>query len=967
MRKTQFDILLIARRRARMSPTRTIRGRVPGSGPVGLGLGALLAVLVVAGVLAAVFLYASVTANLPSPDRLEELLAPGKGLLAQPTRLYDRGGARVIYTLENPGIPRRWLSLDLTATEHFSPLLVQVFVSADDPTFWRNAGVTWASLTSTVPVTIAEKLVDRLVLDQEPPSWQRALRMRLLAAQITQRYGRAQVLEWYLNSQSFGHLTFGAESAARLYLNKSAANLTLAEAALLVAVEQAPALNPLDAPKAAQERQAVVLDLLLERGAINDKEYLKARAEQLRFAPAPAYPREPAGSFARLVLSELEERIGRERLERGGLRVFTTLDYDLQQDLDCAARAHLLRLQGKTGTPARADGKPCDIAHLLPPQPAPDPALPANLLAGAVALDLQKGEVLAYTGAMDSAGQPQTAVYQPGSLLTPFVALAGFARGYGPASLAWDIPNSLPAGLAGHQNPSGRFHGPVRLRIALANDYLAPIAQLLDTIGPATVWQLAGPLGLTGLDSPSGQRADELIYGGGSASLLEIAQAYATLANGGAQVGSGVSSTENGSARGGLPPVTVQLVQGNDGQVLLVEPGAQSVTVLDAPLAYLAHDVLADEAARKPAPGFRDPLEIGRPSAGKLGWSDEGRQVWTVGYTPQRLAITWLGLPDGETGAKLDPRMAAGLWNALMQTATRGLPLAGWREPRGISHLDVCDPSGLLPTDACPNVVSEIFLNGSEPTETDTLYQKVQINRETGHLATVYTPPALIEEKTFLIPPPEAQSWAEASGLPKPPEGYDAIVSSLPGDHVALASPAPFSFLKGKIQVTGTAAGEGFASYRLMVGQGLNPQSWVQIGESDQRVEGKGGSLGTWDTSGLDGLQALRLQVVREDHRVDTYTVQVTVDNIPPEAEITYPEPGQTVSSGTVALQAEAQDNIGLTRVEFYIDGILVGTRAAGPYTVLWSSRPGKHTFTVKAYDGAGNAGSAKAVEFECK
>jgi membrane peptidoglycan carboxypeptidase len=962
LRNRQLTNGWIARRRA--------RNRAPGwsqhAEHAGLGLALILVAVFAGALLAAGFVYARVTANLPPAGRLQELLTPGTGLLAQPTRLYDRSGQHVIYTLENPGISRRSLPLDPEKPEHFSPLLVQMIVAADDPSFWRHAGVTIKSLPSQTPVTIAEKLVDRFLLDQEPPSWQRAVRMHLLAAQITAHYGRGQVLEWYLNSIPFGHTAYGADSAAQLYLNKPATDLSLAETALLIAVEQAPALNPLDSPKAALERQAAVLDTLLTSGFINDMDYMRARAAQLRLRPDLVSPPEPAGAYARLVLNELEGRISRERLERGGLRIFTTLDYDLQLNLDCAARTQLLRLQNKRGTPSRADGQPCSTAGLLPPQPANTATVPDGVLASAVVLDLQKGEVLGYVGPLTADGKSGAVIYQPGSLLTPYVALAGFSRGIGPASMVWDIPSSLPKDLNGQANPDERFHGPARMRLAIANDYLAPIAQLLEQIGSQTVWRLAAPLGLTGLDGSDQGKQGEVIYRGGNVSLLEMAQSYAVLSNLGVEVGSAVTGLDELEAGSGLRPVTVQLVQANDGQVLMVEPGAQSVAVLDAPLAYLVHNILADDDARRSTSGFRDTLDIGRPSAGKLGVADGGRQVWTAGYTPQRLAVTWLGLPGGETTAKLDSHIAAGLWNAAMRTATNGLPAAGWREPQGISHVEVCDPSGLLPSAACPNRVSEVFLNGNEPVEVDSLYRLVQINRESGRLATAFTPPALIDEKTFMIPPTEAEQWAKENKIPQPPSDYDPVLDSSPSKDCSIYEPNPFTFVHDRVTVNGTAAGDGFASYRLEVGSGLNPQQWLLVGqETSQPVQN--GKLGEWDTTGLDGLYTIRLEVTRADNSVELDSVQVTVDNTSPEVKVLIPQSGQTLRSGEGTLQVSATDNLDVTRVEVFIDGIMIGSRSAAPYSIFWNAIPGKHTMTVKAFDAAGNVGETQPVEFEVK
>ncbi len=907
----------------------------------------LVGVLLAAVVLAGALLWVNLTAGLPAPERLTALLDPGRGTLLQPTRLYYRDGQTPLYSLENPGIPRRYLWLDPQNPDHFSPLLVQVVVSAVDPTFWSHPGFTWSSLLARQPETLAERLVDTLLLEDEALGWRRTLRGRLLAAQITRRYGRVQVLEWYLNSAGYGHLAYGVDSAARLYLNKSAAELDLAEAALLVGVEQAPALNPLDAPQAALDNQRAVLDRLLELGMISQADYLAARAEVLAFSsPSGA---DPVDEFTRLALARLEARFGRARLERGGLRIVTTLDVDLQMEVDCAARSQLARLaQSGAGSAARSDGQPCSAARLLPAQAAV-PGLPDGARAGALVLDLETGEVLAYAG-----GTGQAAA-QPGSLLTPFVALSGFARGMGPASLVWDIPESLPAGLEGAPNPGGAFRGPQRLRTALANDSLAPFAHLLEQIGARSVWQLAAPLGLRGLERESD--AQGLIYRGGDVPPLEIAQAYAVFARLGAQTG------ETGPS-GGQEPVLVRSVQAVEGTLLQAAPDARAVNVISQELAYLVHDILRDPSARQGQAASL--LDIDRPSAGKLGQADGGRQVWAVGYTPQRLALAWMSTPP-ESEPVLPPATAGGLWRAAILTAVDGLPVADWSAPPGVTRVEVCDPSGLLPTAVCPDVVEEVFVSGSEPQATDTLYRSVQINRETGRLATVFTPPGLVDERVFLVAPPEARAWAESAGLPQPPEDYDAIRPAAEQPGARLDSPPLFAALRGPVEIRGTAAGEDFVSYRLEVGQGLNPRAWLTVGE-EQFAPVENGLLGVWDTAGLDGLWAVRLQVERGGNRLSSAVIQVTVDNSPPEARVIYPAEGgaaQPSPQGTLTLQAEVSDNIGVTRVEWLVDGRGVGESFAAPYQLPWAARRGRHTLSVAAYDAAGNRAESTPVTFE--
>lgn len=924
----------------------------------GLGLSAFLALLLVLVALGAAWVYTTLVSDLPSLDTLPAMLDPEKGILLQPTRLYDRTGNHLLLALENQGVPRHYMAVDLNQPEHFSPQFLQVTVALTDASFWQNPGFAWWDLASPKPITLAERLVNDLLLGQEAPGLARTLRMRLLAGQLVSRYGRAKVLEWYLNSANYGHLAYGADCAAYLYLGKSASQLDLAESALLASLVETPALNPLDSPAAAVDQQMKALDHLLAQGLLGAQDYLEARQQKLNLQAKPPESNQAAPAFTRLVLQQLYDRFGRSRVERGGLRVITSLDYDLQTQAACTVRTQLLRLE--SGNPgAFVDQETCEAARLLPSLPLESSMGASGLAASSAILDLQSGQVLVYLGDINAIGDtlPSTG-HQPGSLLTPFIALTGFARGMGPASLVWDVQASLPAGLSGIQNPDGKEHGPQRLRMALANDYLLPFARLLDQLGPVNIWRLAEPLGLAGLSEAT--EPLNLLFSGGDTSLLDLAQAYSAFANQGTLYG------QRATPGGRLQPVTTLLVDDVTGRRWLDTQSAESQAVLSPQLAYLVHSILSDDAARWPSLGASNPLEIGRPAGAKVGQSAGGMETWAVGYTPRRLVITWMrAAGNGVTSQPRQPRMAAGIWHALIQHLSRNLPAVGWDIPAGISQLAVCDPSGLLPTTGCPNVVSEVFINGNEPTALDNLYRTVQINRETGLLATVFTPPELVEERTYLAVPPEGLEWAKTSGVPLPPANYDSIQAPPPLENANITAPAQFSYVSGNIEIRGTASGDDLLSFRLDLGKGLNPRAWQQLGVEMERPI-KDGLLGTFDTTGLDGLYVVRLVVVRQGQRLDTSVLQITVDNNPPQVSILYPLPNQSIqlADGAVSLQVDVQDTIGIARVAWTLDGKLIGERTDAPFIISWEPTPGEHTLAVKAVDNAGNAGDADPVKF---
>ncbi len=918
---------------------------------------ALASTAVALAVIVLAFYYTGLTANLPPVDELPVLLNAQNGSLLQPTQLYDRTGQHLIYSLENPGIPRRFLGLESSQGEAFSPVLVQTILAIEDPNYNNQRGLRWSHLADSTPCTIAEKLVSDLLMGADASAGlRRSLRMRLLADQAVSRYGSDQILDWYLNSAYFGHLAYGVDSAAWLYLGKPASQLNLAESALLAAVLDAPALNPLDAPAAARENQQKILQYLLVSGAINTEEYQAALNTALVLRTSLDASQSIAPAFSNLVLDQLNTQIERERLERGGLRIITSLDYDLQEQATCTLQTQLDHLAGSSAVSSL-----CPAANLLPSLPLSTPQNLADkpLAASAVILDPQNGQVLALVGdtSLQTAGA-SLHDHPAGSLQTPFLALAGFARSLSPATLVWDIPSSLP----GYTEPDGTFHGPLRLRTALANDYLVPLTQTLLQVGADTLSVTAQTVGLNDFSLP--KNAEDTFFSGQPLSPLEIAHAYGVFATLGQLNGQASSSPS------GVAPVLFQRVEEDaSGTVLLSNQTVVSRPVVSSQLAYLVHDVLADESARWPSLGYPNPLEIGRPAGAKTGWADAGQSTWAAGYTRQSLAVVWLGYETEDPAyPDLGTLPAAGIWHALIQYTSRSQPALVWEQPAGISQVQVCDPSGLLPTSDCPNVVNELFLNGNEPTGLDNLYQSFQINRETGRLATVFTPPELVEEKTYLVVPPEDQEWSSLADLPAPPSDYDAIQAPAVNPQVNFSQPQQFSFVHGKVSLSGTATASDFSSYSLQTGQGINPTAWVTIAQSSTPVQD--GVLGEWDTSGLNGLYVLRLQLVHTGQRVEYALLQVTVDNTPPQVKISYPQDGQVFSDPTqrsLTLPADVSDNIGIQRVEWWLDGQKLGERSAAPYALVYQASPGPHSLVVRAYDQAGNEAESQKVTFSVK
>lgn len=819
-----------------------------------LGAGMALSLLIAALIIATAFAYVNLTRDLPSIQILPILLNPPDGLLLQPTRIYDRTGEKVLFVFAPTDSPRRYIPLSETNPQHLPKSLADAVIAASDPNFHDHAGFTLGGIASYEShPTLAQRLVFDLLLFDEPPSLRRALRERILAAQVTSHFGRTQILEWYLNSANFGRHAFGADGAAQLYFGKPAVELTTAESAILAAVSEAPSLNPHDAPQIALERGRETIRKMSALGLLSDQATDNALGESPFFQTPPPAPPQPAPAFVNLLLTQLDSQFPRARIERGGLKVISTLDFDLQKQSSCVTAFYAARLAGLPEPLIE-----CESLRFLPALP-PSVTIPDSS-ASAIVADPRNGQVLAVVGeTFQGQETPLVGARRAGSALDAFVYLTGFTRGLSPASLIWDIPGRTEV-----QNFDGKYHGPMRLRVALANDYPAPAAQVLSQMGAENVRKIAASFGIA---------PDEDL------SLMEAAGAFGAFAREGVYFGQEVDGT--------FAPVTILKVEETDGNVWLDWTTPQARSIVTPALAYLMNHALSDESAREGALRDSNALNVNRPSAVKLGQTADALDAWTIGYTPSRVVVVWTGTrssplvppfsgDEREAGPRgVEPRIASILWNALMQIASQDIPVEDWSLPPGVSVINVCDPSGMLPTADCPNIVNEVFLNGNEPIQPDNMYRRVAINRETGLLATVFTLPQLIEERVYFVVPAEARAWAESAGLAIPPSTYDVIQAPPFNPDVNIASPELFSEVDGIVRIIGAAAGEDFLSYRVLVGQGLNPREWIQIAEGNEPVTD--GLLAEWDAEGLSGLYAVQLQVVRSDQKVDTAVIQVTV------------------------------------------------------------------------------------------
>jgi len=985
---------------------------------VGVVLLAVLIVIsasVVGGVSAVAGAYSYFTQDLPEPQEIE---AADENF--ETTEIYDRTGQQIIARVIDPtGGERVWVSIDDLPED-----LLNATVASEDRSFWENPGFNprgiarafWADIRGQEiegGSSITQQLIKNIVIEKERryvgpegPSWEdydRKITEVLLSQRITQKYSKEQILEWYLNTNFYGNLAYGIEAAAQVYFGKSASDLTLAEAATLVAIPQYPRMNPFDNPEMARRRQGLVLDSMVRDGYVTFQEAAVAKEEPWDLAREQSFERfdMKAPHFSVYVRKQLERmpEVGPEALYRGGLRVYTTVDLELQEQAQCAAQTQIRRLSGEDETTViqEAIESGCRAAQYLPPLSAYQVGRDHDVNnASVVVLRPGTGEILALVGSLDYwnesiDGQYNVAVdgrgRQPGSSFKPFTYVTLLSQGYSPAHMFLDVRQAFrqPGGSPYvPENYDRRYHGPQRLRLALARSYNIPAVAALEIAGIDNVIRTAHRMGINTLNEGLDYYGLSLTLGGGEVHLLDMVYAFSVFANNGHMYGAPVPADE---ARGGfrqLDPVAILRVEDSDGNVLYQYDQPETDTILSPQLAYLMNDILSDRQARWAAMGRPNPLELSsdRPAAAKTGTTNDFRDAWTVGYTPQLATGVWVGNTDNHMMNTLPGlRGAAPIWHAVMEYALEDKPIAPFMRPEGLVEESVCSVSGEQPTDHCPTV-TELFIPGTEPTETCDIHQTFHVNRETGRLCTVHTPPELCEEKVYEVYPPEAESWI--ASLPEdarpetPPTQYDTIYGPSRRDaEVAIVSPESYSYVSGVVPIAGNARGGDFNFYRLVFGKGLNPTEWIQIGP-DHGNQVDYGPLENWDTTELDGLYSLRLQVVDHASNLRETTIQVTVDNISPTVDLNYPTEGSEYQLGYhewVNINAEV-DDYSMDRVEFYTyaggkegeppDLQPFAVRRVAPFNVNWtlnsSTRLGSHTFYVVAIDAAGNETKSNLV-----
>ncbi len=930
----------------------------------GSAVAALLAVVltVALGVAGIVGVYAYFAQDLPDPERMvTETRASFKT-----TKIYDRNGVLLYEIVDPQGGDRIPVKL-----EQVPKYLIYATVASEDASFYENPGfdpkgILRAAINNLLggsrqgASSITQQLVRNVLMEPEERyevSYARKIREAILAMELSRRYSKDQILEWYLNTNNYGNRAYGVEAAAQNYYGKHVGELDLAQCAMLAAIPQFPTANsPVENPDRAKKVREAVLMSMVREGYITQAQAEAAAREPLNVTTKEYDIKAP--HFVFYVRQLLEERYGLPMVYRGGLKVYTTLDLGMQDKVQQLAREH--------------------VASLKPEQNVHNAAV--------VVLKTGTGEILTMLGSLDYYdksidGQVNVALAerQPGSSFKPFTYVTAFAEDWTPATMVLDVRTSFPD--PPHppyipENVDGKFLGPLTLRYALANSRNIPALKVMDHVGIQDVLNMAHKMGINTLNR-EGVYGLSLTLGGGEVTLLDETFAFTVFANAGQAHGEPIPPERRREGYRQVDPVAILKVVDAEGRILYEYKEPTRVPVIDSRLAWLITSILSDHRARVETFGWETPLQLSRPAAVKTGSTNNWRDSWTIGYTPDYCTGVWVGNSDNSPMDRVPGSQGAGpIWHNVMEYIHEGLPTRDFERPaEGLVQVSVCKESGLRPTQNCPHVYREWFLAGTEPKEECNVHQKLRICTVSGKLATPNCPLELVEEKVFMVLPPEATDWARENKVPQPPTQYcDLHGPSTAHADVAIIHPQTYAYVGGVITITGNARGGNFQFYKLEYGKGFTPKEWFQIGglHNDQVSNGL---LEYWDTTGLqEGPYTLQLSVVGWDGSYRQTSIQVTVDNTPPEVALTYPLTGEVFImelDKVVKVHADATDNASMDRVEFYMDAMTVpfGVATMAPFNQEWkivmtTTLTETHSVYAIGYDSAGNSTQTDAVTF---
>ncbi|MBM4421124.1 MAG: hypothetical protein FJ034_06000 [Chloroflexi bacterium] len=684
--------------------------------------GAFLAFTAVMALAGGIGVVSALVGDLPSPEDL------ARDPLAQSTKIYDRTGGELLYQFEEE---RR----EIVKFGDIPQLLVAATISAEDKSFWSNPGVdilgiaraaladvTGAETGQGGASTITQQLVKQRIVGNEN-SITRKLREAILAIEVTQTYSKQEILELYFNHIYYGNQAYGVKAAAQAYFGKTdLATLTLPEAALLAGLPQSPSiLDPtrqenLDRAKA---RRAYVLDRMVEDGVATEQQ-ARAAHEQAITTVGPPIAKIKAAHFVFQVRTQLAKILGGDEsaVTRGGFKVTTTLDWNRQQIAERQVRDWVQSLHSRN-------------------------VWNASL----VSMDPRTGRVLAYVGSVDYQNRDDPRVQgqfdvaglgmrQPGSAFKVFTYATALKKGATAATTVvdartdfggkatpgdWGKPDAQgrnPNCVYCPENADLQYHGPVTMRQAIresrnvpAVKFLAEYAGVEDTIRTARELGITTPINADNVGL-------SLTLGAQVVRLIDMTNAFGTIANRGVHVG----------------PTFITKVEDPRGRVVWEHQDYEQKRVLDEGIAWIMTDILKDTTNPGRSSIFGSWTAIGRPAALKTGTTDNYRDVYAVGYTPQLVTGVWMGNANSLPMSDRDFSSAMGpgqLWRDYMREALADQPVLDWERPASVLSAKVVSAPGafggygsgnVVPSALSPFSSDEWFLRGTEPRRADDLY-----------------------------------------------------------------------------------------------------------------------------------------------------------------------------------------------------------------------------------------------------
>lgn len=604
------------------------------------------------------------TYNLPRPEKFTE--TP----FIQSTKIYDRTGKVLLYDIY--GEEKR----EIVSFEKISDNLKQAILASEDSRFYQHGGLDFEGILRAILIdlklqsasqggsTITQQLIRSVYLTNQK-SIARKVREIVLSIELERRYSKDQIFSWYLNAVPFGENAYGVESASQTYFSKPASDVTLAEAAVLTALLPAPSRYSPYGPNKAEllQKKDSVLDKMYKLGYIAKEQADSAKKEKLNFSESASNIKAP--HFVMYVKKYLDDKYGEDYLKEKGLRVYTTLDWDLQEYAE-----KVIQEADKTNMAKDANN------------------------AALVVIDPKTGEILTLIGSKNYFEKPYPegcdekltgkclfdpkydvatmGQRQPGSAFKPFVYATALKKGFTPDTILWDVktefnPNCPPdgngtvdkygLGCYSPQDYDGKYRGPVSFRQALAGSLNLPSVKVLYLAGIKNSLQTAQDFGITTLNEPD-RYGLSLVLGGGEVKLLEMTSAFGVFATEGSQI----------------PPVSILKIEDSEGNII-EQNNKQPTKVLDTQVARQINSILSDNNARAPIFGANSPLFFpDYQVAAKTGTTQKLNDGWTLGYTPSMAVGVWVGNNDNSPTKDIGVGLAAPIWRKVMEKllASRG-------------------------------------------------------------------------------------------------------------------------------------------------------------------------------------------------------------------------------------------------------------------------------------------------------